>query len=120
MKQAYLGLRHGVSSLATCVLLLSCPAFAQGQAPDGAQRAKPASGLEEIVVTARKREENVQSTPIAISAFGASALAERGVQKASDITGYVPNVQFDSAASESGGGGSSQIAIRGSARPTTS
>ncbi len=70
-------------------------------------------GLEDIVVTARRREESVQSTPLSVSAFGAAALEERNVQSSSDITNLVPNVQFDSTASESGGGASSQISIRG-------
>ena len=60
--------------------------------------------LEELTVTARKREENVQTTPLAVSAFGERALQERNIQSAADITGYVPNVQFDSVATESGGG----------------
>ncbi|MES2495443.1 MAG: TonB-dependent receptor [Pseudomonadota bacterium] len=71
------------------------------------------SSLGDIVVTARKREESVQTTPLSISAFGAQALQDRNVQSSADIANFVPNVQFDSAASESGGGASSQISIRG-------
>lgn len=110
-----------VAALGTTALsssLLASPAFAtqQAQASDAvepAQAAQPSGGLEEIVVTARKREENLQSTPLSVSAFGGEALAQRGVQQVSDVTSYVPNVQFDSAASESGGGASTQISIRG-------
>jgi iron complex outermembrane receptor protein len=69
--------------------------------------------LEELTVTARKREENVQTTPLSVSAFGERALQERNIQSAADVTGHVPNVQFDSVASESGGGAATQIAIRG-------
>ena len=35
--------------------------------------------LEEIVVTARKREENLQDVPLSISAFNAEAIRERGI-----------------------------------------
>ncbi|CAN7305914.1 TonB-dependent receptor [Phenylobacterium sp. LjRoot225] len=76
-------------------------------------KAPAVAELETITVTARRREENVQSTPVSVSAFSGAALEERNVQTASDVTRFVPNVQFDSAASESGGGASSQISIRG-------
>ena len=69
--------------------------------------------LENITVTARRVEESLQNTPIAVSALSAETLDVRGVQFASDVGKYVPNVQFDSTASESGGGASSQISIRG-------
>ncbi|HWK52712.1 MAG TPA: TonB-dependent receptor, partial [Steroidobacter sp.] len=92
---------------------LCCMPLALGSG--GSVRAQDVSDavLEELTVTARKREENVQTTPLAVSAFGERALQERNIQSAADITGYVPNVQFDSVASESGGGAATQIAIRG-------
>lgn len=86
----------------------SIPAYAQ----DNAVTAR-APALDEIVVTARKRAESAQSTPLSISAFDSRALEDRNIQSSSDIGNFVPNVQFDSAASESGGGASSQISIRG-------
>jgi iron complex outermembrane recepter protein len=93
----------------------SCAALALAASAEvGAQDVSSAEVvLEELTVTARKREENVQNTPIAVSAFGERALQERNIQSAADITGYVPNVQFDSVATESGGGAATQIAIRG-------
>ena len=69
--------------------------------------------LEEIVVTARKREESLQDTPLAVTAFGAADLEQRNIGGISEISRYTPNIQFDNVASESGGGGSSQISIRG-------
>lgn len=69
--------------------------------------------LEEVVVTARRKEESLQETPVAVSAFNSEAIELRNIQSVSDVTNFVPNVQFDSAASESGGGASSQISIRG-------
>ena len=90
-------------------------AFAQAPAPQAAIPADQAAapGLEEIVVTARRRSEDIQKTPIAVTAFTAAAIEARGMQTAADVTNFTPNVQFDSSASEAGGGGSSQIAIRG-------
>lgn len=69
--------------------------------------------LEEVVVTARRREEGLQDTPVAVSAFGAADIEERNIMSPADVSQYVPNLQFDSTAAESGGGSSSQISIRG-------
>ena len=99
----------------------ACAAYAV-PTPTGAAAADPDStdtgrsqpgGLEEVTVTARKRAESLQDTPVAVSAFSGDALEARGIQSVSDIGNYVPNLQFDSVASEGGGGASSQIAIRG-------
>jgi iron complex outermembrane receptor protein len=51
-----------------------------------------AGGLEEIVVSARRRDENVQDVPISIVALNSEALELRGVQQLSDIGLQVPNV----------------------------
>ena len=51
-----------------------------------------ASVLEEIVVTARKREENLQDTPVAISAFSGEALEFRGVTKIDRLADFTPNL----------------------------
>ncbi|WP_157218090.1 TonB-dependent receptor [Flavisphingomonas formosensis] len=92
------------------LVLIGAPACAWAQ--DGGPTVSGA-GLEDIVVTARRRAESLQTTPLSVSAFNSAALAERNIQTSSDITNFVPNVQFDSTASESGGGASSQISIRG-------
>lgn len=58
----------------------------QSAAADG-----PRSTLEEIVVTAQRREESVQEVPIAITAFSASELERRNISSALDLVQYVPN-----------------------------
>lgn len=70
-------------------------------------------GLEEIIVTARKVEENLQETPIAITAFSGSALEERQVFDSSLLDQVVPNLQFANNAPLSGNNSSSQVFIRG-------
>jgi iron complex outermembrane receptor protein len=47
--------------------------------------------LQEVVVTARFREENLQSTPLAISAFSDEDLESRSITNVSDLGGAVPN-----------------------------
>jgi iron complex outermembrane receptor protein len=71
---------------AACAAALS-PLQAQQQ-PAGAN----AGGLEEVVVSARRREENVQDVPISIVALSAESLELRGVQQLSDLGLQVPNI----------------------------
>ena len=52
------------------------------------------SGLDEIVVTARYREENIQTTPISISAFSGEELEIRSIENVEDIGLVVPNAYF--------------------------
>ena len=51
-------------------------------------------GLEEIIVTARKVEENLQETPIAITALSGDALENRQIFKTDMLDQVVPNLQF--------------------------
>lgn len=69
--------------------------------------------LEEVLVSARRVSESLQETPISVSALSGDEIELRNIQSVADVTNFVPNVQFDSVASESGGGSSSQISIRG-------
>ena len=55
------------------------------------QAQQAASGLEEIVVTARFREENLQQTPLAITAMSADTLTDRGVEDVEDVGAMIPN-----------------------------
>ena len=52
-------------------------------------------GLEEIVVTARFREENLQDIPLAISAISADALDANGATSVVDVGDWAPNVVID-------------------------
>lgn len=70
-----------------------------------------AAALEEIVVTARKREENLQQTPISVTALSGEALANAGINELTAIDQQTPNLSFTVG---TGGGGSSVNAyIRG-------
>lgn len=50
--------------------------------------------IEEVIVTAEKREANIQETPIAMSAFNEDALDTAGIDDALDIQFSVPNMLF--------------------------
>jgi iron complex outermembrane receptor protein len=71
------------------------------------------TGLEEIIVTARKVAENLQETPIAITAFTGAALEDRQIFSTDMLDQVVPNLQFANNAPLAGNNSSSQIFIRG-------
>jgi iron complex outermembrane receptor protein len=79
-----------------------------------AQTQAPAAGaLEEITVTARRVEENLQDTPLAVSVFTGNALVERQVFETTELDQLVPNLQFADNAPLAGNNSSSQVFIRG-------
>jgi len=61
-----------------------------------AQAPGPSAQLAEVVVTAEYREEKLQNTPIAISAFTSEAIEQQGANKLSDILSSAPSVQLRS------------------------
>ncbi|MBS0253665.1 MAG: TonB-dependent receptor [Proteobacteria bacterium] len=81
-----------ISATAIAVEAAEAPAEQAGQA-----QATPAGdhgGLTEIVVTATKRETNLQKTPISISVMGAETIRERKVQSLLDLAdGGVPSLR---------------------------
>ncbi|MDJ0929258.1 MAG: TonB-dependent receptor [Gammaproteobacteria bacterium] len=50
--------------------------------------------IEEIIVTARKREENLQEVPVAVSAFTAADLQKLNIRDVADITKYESSLIF--------------------------
>src|SRR6185503_14134657 len=70
-------------------------ALAAAGSPAGAQNAQPAAeevvGLEEVIVTARFKEEKLQETPIAITALTADDIQGRAMQNAYEVAYSVPN-----------------------------
>ena len=68
-----------------------------------------ASGLEEVVVTARKRVESIQDAPLTIQAFSDAQLDERGVQGLADLSKFAPGLTFNAGTSRS----SSTFSVRG-------
>ncbi|QMW23442.1 TonB-dependent receptor [Sandaracinobacteroides saxicola] len=58
--------------------------------------------VEEIIVTARKRAENLQEVPLAISAFTASRIEEQGIKSIADIAQQTPGLSFRQAFGRNG------------------
>jgi iron complex outermembrane receptor protein len=70
-----------------------------------------AQGLEEVVVTAQKREQSLQDAPISIAVLDVNALQHKGIGDIADIGASIPNAKITRTPSS---GTSATIAIRGS------
>ncbi|MEZ5572824.1 MAG: TonB-dependent receptor [Halioglobus sp.] len=81
-----------------------------GALPLATHAQEKALALEEIIVTARKREESVQDVPIAVTALSAAELSRSSIRDLRDVTAYVPNLLVDKVTALQGG---AAIAIRG-------
>jgi len=66
--------------------------------------------LEEIIVTAQKRAESMQRTPLSVTAISATTIEDMAISDISDIATITPNVQIQKTA---GGSAASTIRIRG-------
>ncbi len=103
-----------VSSSCGAVLafaLAATGAYAQG-APAAAAPAPPpdADAVQTVVVTAQRRDENIQSVPITIQAFTGKDVRDLGVKTTSDLGALTPNVDI---ALPGGAGNQPIITIRG-------
>ena len=96
------------ASIPTIAAALICgtPAIAQDQ--DSGNR--KTGGLEEIIVTAQKRAENVQDVPAAIITFDAERIANSRVEEFSDVIKRIPSLSVNSVTP-----GSSFVSLRGAA-----
>lgn len=69
------------------------------------------AALEEVIVTAQKRTQSIQDTPISIAAFTEGQIRQRGITSINDIGGAVPNVKITPTPTNTT---AATIAIRGS------
>lgn len=84
---------------------LSFPAYAQSSEP-----AENEGGIAEIIVTARKTSESLQTTPVAVSAISGESLASQQIVGIQELQSTTPNLSFTSAVAQPG---SSAVFIRG-------
>ncbi|MEJ0034767.1 MAG: TonB-dependent receptor [Gammaproteobacteria bacterium] len=70
---------------------LLAPAFAQAQDSGADSQDKV---LQEVTVTAQFREQNLQDTPLAITAITGAQLAEKGITNMQDLTRVAPSVNL--------------------------
>ena len=87
------------------VAVLACAAGLPAAARAESGRAE----LEEIIVTAQRRESDLQSIPAAVSAIGADALDAAGIVRVDNLANSVPNLFIDTSA----GLRSTVVSVRG-------
>ncbi|NML08413.1 TonB-dependent receptor [Sphingomonas sp. G-3-2-10] len=90
----------GVASMALMTPAQSWAQQAQDQDPAAEQ---DGNRLEEIVVTARRREEGLQKTPISVSAISEEGLEQSNIQQIDKVSQLVPNVALTATPSFLGG-----------------
>lgn len=99
--------RHLFLFCTAAAWFLSQHALAQAQSAESSTT--PSVGLEEIVVTAQKRTENLKDVPQSISVFTGAQIEERHIDDYADLARTVPDLSF----TNSGGPGLSNLEIRG-------
>jgi iron complex outermembrane recepter protein len=90
-------------TMAAVAAALSLPAMAQDRSETGA------NVLDEVVVTARRRNESALESPLAVTAFNAQMIDDAGIQRVEDVIQLTPNVTL----ATSQGIGTSFLSIRG-------
>jgi outer membrane receptor protein involved in Fe transport len=92
--------------LRTLIVTVGTGAATWAGATEATDTETAAPALEEIVVTATRREENISRVPISITAINQEMLDQKGIKDFSDVARYTPGVSFDTSQTN-------QISIRG-------
>lgn len=105
--QSAMNLAASRRAIAAMLVTLATAAPALAQAPAAAPPAADAGGIGDIVVTAQRREENIQDVGLAIQAITAEGLARSGIVDVSRLELITPGVTFARY------GADSKISLRG-------
>lgn len=104
---------HGACGTLAGAVASVLSAFPTGALAQNVPAATPADELATIVVTAQRRQERLQDTPIAITVLGANDLAQRGAADLVDVARIAPNVDISVGPGGSGGSFNTSAYIRG-------
>jgi iron complex outermembrane recepter protein len=92
--------RAHLRAIVLCGLGAALPALTAAQtAPAGGETAGgtgagPGIGVEEVVVTARRRSENLEDVPLSVSAVTAEAIETQDITNVTDLNSFVPNLKI--------------------------
>jgi iron complex outermembrane recepter protein len=102
-----------IALLAALCCFASSPVAAQAANSSAPQPQSSAVGsqLEEVVVTAQFRRQDIQTTPLAISAVSSATIEAEGARNIADVTNRIPSVNFTMGSL--GGSQTPLISIRG-------
>ena len=85
-----LNFRKRLWASSAALIVIGAPLTALAAAANSADEAT----IEEVIVTAQRREENLQTVPISVSAYGAEQIASKGLTDVSRLEGLVPGFTF--------------------------
>lgn len=106
--------RFSIAAASTTVTVCSLlAALGLGAVSSQVAIAQDTLGLEEIVVTARRREENLQDVPVAISVVSDNFIAEAGILDQYDLFAETPGIQYEQSRERVG----ARPSVRGVATP---
>lgn len=105
-----------VGPTAVGMFVAAVPAYGQADHRSEAHETAAPQGIEEIVVTARKRAESLQSVPVAVSAFSAAQIERSDMTSVEKIAARTPQLTVGRASNGSG----AQISMRGIGSNSTS
>ena len=94
-KQPKIGIYSAVYFLAGSLLIMPPSLFAQD--------------VDEMIVTVRKKEENLQDVPLSVTALSATEIEKKGIADITDVAQYTASIQFKESFAQS----DTRIAIRG-------
>jgi iron complex outermembrane recepter protein len=99
--------RAGARLVVAALACGSAAAWAdQPPAQPTTEEATPTVGLQEVVVTATRREQSLSKVPISVTALTQESLDERGIKDFAEVARFTPGVNFDNS-------GTNNISIRG-------
>lgn len=79
--------------LATAACLIATPSIAQNASSDNSMKDKLENG-EVVIVTARKKEENLQNAPLSVSAFSAATIKAARIESLKDVANLTPGLNY--------------------------
>jgi iron complex outermembrane receptor protein len=101
------------AALSIVTVLGTAPAIAQTMPPATQAQSDDNGGVADIVVTAQKRSERLQDTPISITAVTGETLANRGTGTIASLGSVTPNLVYNTTAPVSGVSSGAVVFIRG-------
>jgi len=78
----------------------------QQAATQATEEAAPSGALQEVTVTATRREQSLSKVPVSVTALTQEGLDDRGIKDFSEVARFTPGVNFDTS-------GTNNISIRG-------
>ncbi len=93
----------------SAVIAVGLPSLASAQTASTSSSSSAVQADDQIVVTARRRDESVQDVPAQVTVLNSSAIETRNIQRPADFIEQIPNVTFV----ETQNAGTSFLVIRG-------